>query len=315
MQHRQPRHAGLDPARQFSYGKQHLIQADCTEWFSAMPPESVHAVVTDPPYGLLEFMPEQQEKLRAGRGGVWRIPPSFDGAQRRALPRFTVLSADQRRQLMEFFLFWGSALLPVLRPGAHLFIASNPLLSPLLSYALEQAGFERRGEIVRLVRTFRGGDRPKGAEDKYRMVSTMPRSCWEPWELFRKPLACKTVSENLRVWGTGGLRRVSPQTPFLDVIPSSTTPDAERQIAQHPSLKPQHFLRQIVRAALPIGKGVILDPFAGSGSTLAAAEFCNVSGIGIERDPHYFDIAAEAIEPLSRLRTRATNPQRELPLL
>lgn len=308
----------LSQARQageFTFGKQRLVLADCFEWLAAAERNSIHAVVTDPPYGLLEFDPEQQEKLRAGKGGVWRIPPSFDGAKRRALPRFTVLSAEQRRALLEFFLEWGAAVLPVLRPGAHVFVATNPLLSPLVSYALEQSGLERRGEIVRLVRTFRGGDRPKGAEVKYSSVSTMPRSCWEPWELFRKPLSCKTVADNLREWGTGGLRRVSARTPFLDVIPSSTTPDNEREIADHPSLKPQHFLRQLVRAALPLGKGVILDPFAGSASTLAAAEHCGVPAIGTERDTYYFDLAMNAIEPLSKIKTRATSPQRELPLL
>jgi len=46
----------------------------------------------------------------------------------------------------------------------------------------------------------------------------------------------------------------------------------ERKIAPHPSLKPQAFMRQLVRAALPLGRGVILDPFMGAGSTVAAAK-------------------------------------------
>lgn len=301
------------PSKEFRFGRQRLVLDDCMSWLAQADRDSVHAVVTDPPYGLIEFLPEQQEKLRAGKGGVWRIPPSFDGAKRRALPRFTILSTEQRRSLLEFFLRWGTALLPVLRPGAHVIVATNPLLSPIMSYALEQAGLERRGEIVRLVRTFRGGDRPKGAEDSFRMVSTMPRSCWEPWGLFRKPIACRTVAENLRVWQTGGLRRVSPQTPFLDVIQSSTTPDAERAFAPHPSVKPQHFLRQLVRAALPRGKGIILDPFAGSGTTLAACEHAHVEGIGVEIDPFYFKIAESAIEALSTIKTPASRTQPFLP--
>jgi len=45
----------------------------------------------NPPFGLVEFTPSQLEKMEAGSGGVWRIPPSFDGHQRNPLPRFTVL--------------------------------------------------------------------------------------------------------------------------------------------------------------------------------------------------------------------------------
>lgn len=47
-------------------------------------------------------------------------------------------------------------------------------------------------------------------------------------------------------------------------------------------LKPQDFMRQIVRAALPLGKGIILDPFMGSGSTIAAAAYLGLASIGLE---------------------------------
>ena len=294
-------------------GRQRLVLADCLVWLAQAERNSIHAVVTDPPYGLIEFLPEEQRKLRIGRGGVWRIPPSFDGANRRALPRFTTLSEEDRTRLFDFFFEWTKSLIPVLRPGAHVFVATNPLVSPVMSYALEKGGLERRGEIVRLVRTFRGGDRPKGAEGAFEMVSTMPRSCWEPWALFRKPIECRTVSENLKKWQTGGLRRISKQTPFLDVIQSSTTPDRERELAPHPSLKPQHFLRQLVRAALPVSRGTILDPFAGAGSTLGACEHLRINGIGIEQDAEYFDIAKRAIPALALVKAETTLRQRVLP--
>jgi site-specific DNA-methyltransferase (adenine-specific) len=263
-------------------------------------------VVTDPPYGLVEYAPEQQRKLRAGRGGVWRIPPSFDGARRRALPRFTVLTRDDRDAIAIFFECWGSALLPALRPGAHVAVAGNQLVSAIVATALERAGFERRGEIVRLVRTLRGGDRPKGAESEFAHLSTMPRTCWEPWGLYRKPLSELTVAANLRRWGTGALRRLSDETPFLDVIPSGTTSKREREIAPHPSLKPQAFLRALVAALCPVAGAVVLDPFAGAASTLAACEALDVAGVGVESDAGYFAVACEALPRLSRLRVAAS---------
>jgi site-specific DNA-methyltransferase (adenine-specific) len=129
----------------------------------------------------------------------------------------------------------------------------------------------------------------------------MPRSCWEPWGLYRKPLSERTLAANLDRWGTGGLRRPSPSTPFLDVIESGVTPERERLLAPHPSVKPQAFLRQVVRALLPVGTGVVLDPFAGCATTLAACESLNVEGVGIERDEHYFRLAVDAIPRLSAL--------------
>ena len=284
----------------FSFGRAKLFYADCISWLAEQPPQTVHAVVTDPPYGLVEYSTKEQGKLRAGRGGVWRIPPSFDGHRRAPLPRFTTLSERDLSSLEEFFYTWAKHLHPILVPGAHVVIASNPLVSYLVAASVSRAGFERRGEIVRLVMTLRGGDRPKNAHVEFSDVTVMPRAMWEPWLLFRKPLEGR-VHDNLRKWKTGGLRRVSPKRPFGDVIVSQPTRPLERAIAPHPSLKPQAFLRQVVRAVLPLGKGVILDTFAGSGSTLAAAEYNGYASVGLEIDPQYVAVARKAVPRLALL--------------
>lgn len=151
----------------FVYGRATLYEADCLDWLARREEHSIHAVVTDPPYGLVEYSVGEQKKLRAGKGGVWRIPPSFDGHQRSPVPRFTTLTARDRRVLEAFFYTWALRLLPVLVPGAHVLIASNPLVSYLVSGTLAKAGYERRGEIVRLVMTMRGGDRPKNAHEEF----------------------------------------------------------------------------------------------------------------------------------------------------
>lgn len=151
----------------------------------------MHAIVTDPPYGLHEYTGEQQRKLRAGKGGVWRIPPSFDGHRRSPLPRFTTLDESQLGEIREFFVAWGKVAHRVLVPGANVVVASNPLV-------------------------------------------------------FRKPLEGR-VQDNLRKWKTGEFRRPRDEKPFGDVIASAPTRRAEKALAPHPSLKPQAFLRQLVR--------------------------------------------------------------------
>jgi len=296
----------LDPPDDADSRTYSIYLGDAFEWLAQADRQSIHAVVTDPPYGLLEYTAEQLEKMQNGNGGVWRIPPSFDGCKRRPLPRFTVLSEKHRADLREFFRRLAEGLMPVLVPGAHVFIATNPLVSYLVYEPFIGAGFEKRGEIIRIVHTLRGGDRPKNAHEEFRDVTVMPKSCWEPWGLFRKPCEGR-VQDNLRKWRTGGLRRISDQEPFKDLVYSSPARGRQRKVAPHPSLKPQAFLRQIVRAALPFGEGVILDPFMGSGSTIAAACACGLSSIGLERNPEYFDMAREAIPALARYTPKESN--------
>jgi site-specific DNA-methyltransferase (adenine-specific) len=278
-----------------------LYLTDAFEWLAAAQPLSVHAVVTDPPYGLVEYSAEHLRKRANGSGGVWRIPPSFDGCKRSPLPRFTVLSESDKEDLRAFFARLARELMRVLVPGAHVFIATNPLVSHLVYDPFIRAGLEKRGEVIRLVQTLRGGDRPKNAEHEFDMVSVMPRSAWEPWGLFRKPCDGR-VQDNLRKWRTGGLRRVSAAEPFKDVIEVAPARGREREIAPHPSLKPQALMRQLVRASLPFGEGTILDPFMGSGSTIAAAAACGLSAIGLESSREYFDMAVRAVPELARLR-------------
>jgi DNA modification methylase len=278
-----------------------LVQGDCLSWMRAREQNSIHAIVTDPPYGLVEYSEREQQKLRNGRGGVWRIPPSLGGYKRAPVPRFTVLTEADKGSLRSFFLEFARCAYRVLVPGGHLFIATSPLLSHLVYLPLMESGFEKRGEIIRLVETLRGGDRPKNAHTEFADVTVMPKSCWEPWGLFRKPCDGR-VQDNLRKWKTGGLRRTSTHRPFADVIRSSPTRPEERALAPHPSLKPQSFMRQIVRASLPLGQGIVLDPFMGAGSTVAAAVVVGYECIGIEMDPAFFEVAEAAIPKLAALR-------------
>lgn len=275
-----------------------------------------HAVVTDPPYGVIEFETANVEKMRDGVGGVWRIPPEMDGSKRKPLPRFTVLTDDNKEMLRNFFRTFGEAVNRVLRPGGHVFVATTQLLMHEVSKQLDEAGLERRDVLFRESKTLRGGDRPKGAHDhpEYKMVSSMPRVWWEPWLLYRKPFDGR-LEENLEKWQTGGLRRESEDRPFVDLLKNGKTPSEETEIVKqahpggedeaeaHPNLKPQYLMRELCHAALPLQQGVILDPFMGSGSTIAAAHALGYEAVGIELDDTFYQMADSAIPKLADFET------------
>lgn len=93
-----------------------IINADCFEWMKQREENSITAIVTDPPYGVKEYTEGELKKQRQGQGGIWRIPPSFDGHVRQAVPRFSVINDDpkERENVYSFSLsgqFWLFALL------------------------------------------------------------------------------------------------------------------------------------------------------------------------------------------------------------
>ena len=56
-----------------------------------------------------------------------------------------------------------------------------------------------------------------------------------------------------------------------------------------------------MRSALPLGDGILLDPFMGSGATVAAAVACGLTAVGVESNDDYFLMARRAIPALAKL--------------
>jgi hypothetical protein len=63
----------------------------------------------------------------------------------------------------------------------------------------------------------------------------------------------------------------------------------------HPTVKPLKLMRYLCRLVTPPG-GLVLDPFAGSGSTGVAAKQEGFRFVGIEREREYADIAERRME-------------------
>ena len=80
-------------------------------------------------------------------------------------------------------------------------------------------------------------------------------------------------------------------------------------------IRDRSFLRQVVHAALPLGEGIIVDPFMGSGSTVAGAEALGLHCVGVERYLDYFEMSSIAIPKLAALKTQIEKDWLQLPLL
>lgn len=282
------------------FGTSVLVHADAFDVLATLPEQSIHAVVTDPPFTAREFREEELAKFRSGECGVWRAGSPSDGYQRSRKPLFG-LGTDDLARSTEFFARLGHALGRVLRPGGHAVVASLDKFVPLVATAIGSGGLEFRAQLLRVYGGNRGGMPARGCEHVHRDTCTFPRTRHEPWLVFRRPLpAAMAVRECLEQWGTGALRR-PPGGMLHSVVESSRLPRAEQELGEHPCQKPQAWMRHLVRAVLPVGEGTVLDPFAGSGSTLAACEHLGVVGVGVERHRPYFDAAVDAVPRLADL--------------
>ena len=101
-------------------------------------------------------------------------------------------------------------------------------------------------------------------------------------------LPWKPLTEEIYVIGGGFLgHRGSCVLRFNAPAP------AKSQGRLHPTEKPVALMRDLIGKCPP---GIIIDPFAGSGSTLVAAADLNRKAIGIEIEERYCEIAARRLE-------------------
>lgn len=94
----------------------------------------------------------------------------------------------------------------------------------------------------------------------------------------------------------GGASRYFPVFRYQPKAPSSQRPriDVDGRAVAHPTVKPLDLMTWLVRLTVPVG-GLVLDPFAGSGTTLQAAREQGMSCIGIEQESHYVQLIGQRL--------------------
>jgi DNA modification methylase len=347
-----------------------VTQADCFQVLPKLSPSTVHAVITDPPYGI-------------SVGGLeWDRPAHLDpkaaGGKRRRRPP----TENPNARFQDFSRAWSAACLHSLKPGGHLVAFAAPRTAHRLTCGLEEAGLEVRDVLMWLQGQGYPATRllPDG-------LGTGLKPAWEPIVLARKPPE-ESLDRTLAAHRTGAMNidacrialtaedcpnkgrshgrrstanqrgrwpanlllshgrgctkkrceadcpvgRLAERAKYFycakaprrereagcDALPRRVVQTfkigarneqlcAENPVANiHPTVKPIDLMRWLVRLVTPRG-GLVLDPFAGSGSTGAAAVLEGARFLGIERESAYVPIARARI----RHWARAATPRRE----
>jgi site-specific DNA-methyltransferase (adenine-specific) len=94
------------------------------------------------------------------------------------------------------------------------------------------------------------------------------------------------------VWGSNGHMPSDRNAPVLPGVFRHSMPTHTRRI--HQTEKPLQVMRDMVHIVEPCG--VILDPFAGAGTTVLAAKLEGYPAVGIELSDHYAAAAKKRVE-------------------
>lgn len=242
----------------------------------------VHSVVTDPPYVMESVL------KRFGASDAKQAKHGRDGALMRSSSRFVGKTWDACEIAWDAE-FW-KLVLRVLVPGGFCFAFGGPRTIDRQISAMREAGF-----IIYPMHAWgystglpKGHPSPRGKGWVYGAAA--PKVDFEPICMAMAPIERRTIKENILHLGTGDLNiGITDDGKYPSTIlyhPKAGKED--RANSNHPTVKPVALLQYLIRHITPQG-GVILDPFAGSGTTAEAARREGFDCILMEAEPEYID--------------------------
>jgi DNA modification methylase len=186
---------------------------------------------------------------------------------------------------------WGTALKPAWEP---ICVARKPLQGTVAANVMQHGTGALNIDASRVPTTDSlGGGRLSGPTD---MSGTCGGPEWDrPWmhdEARRGEYAERTADKVAKAEALGRwpanviLEEGCVDEPWARYFYSAKASKADRAGSKHPTVKNLALMRYLCRLVTPPG-GLILDPFAGSGTTLEAAALEGFGAIGIEIDPAY----------------------------
>ncbi|MNM39812.1 Modification methylase DpnIIB [compost metagenome] len=193
-------------------------------------------------------------------------PPSEKYVQGGKVTRHADFLGDERdqRSHLQWMTLWLSECARLLKDGAPVCVFTDWRQLPLTTDALQCGGFTWRGITV-----------------------------WDKTEGVRPQRGRFRNQAEYIVWGSKGGMPLDRKAPTL---PGVIREKVRRDDKLHMTGKPTALMRQVVRICEAGGR--ILDPFAGSGTTLVAAQLEGFGWTGCEVTEHYAQVARERLATL-----------------
>lgn len=280
-----------------------FLFGDCINILKEMDADSIDLTVSDIPYGISyeEWDVLHNNKNSALLGSSPAQEKAGSIFKKRGKP-LNGWSEDDRKLSQEYENWcdeWSSPLFKIMKPASSVFIFAGRRLSHRCINSFEKSGFILKDQLawIRNSAPFRA-QRVSAVFD--RRKDTESSAKWEGWRLgnlrpefepilwFTKPYKIgSTITDNILNNNLGGFNPKNGNSNILN---------ADRVSEKfHPTQKPINTISDLIELVSVEGQ-VVLDPFAGSGTTAVAAERLNRRWICIEKEEEYYNKAIDRIK-------------------
>lgn len=288
-----------------------LLEGDSIELMRKLPNETAHLILSDIPYGIGA---EDWDVLHDNTNSAYLgSSPAQEKAgavfKKRGKPINGWSEADRAipRQYYDWCSMWAGEWLRVLKPGGSAIVFAGRRLGHRCTSALEDAGFSfkdmiawhrerapHRAQRISVVFERRGDAGAAQTWEGWRVGNLRPT--FEPVLWFTKPYKIgTTIADNALSYGVGPYNEAAFERYVKRPDNVVECGFSSGESGLHPTQKPVLLMQAFIELTTQPGQ-LVLDPFAGSGSTLVAAKLLGRRYLGIERDPKFVSVAKRRLQ-------------------
>jgi len=283
-----------------------IYLGDCREILKDLLNDSVDFIAIDPPYGI----DQMNHNWNSDKINISIKASQKDSCTVKSIPVGMKFDPKSAIKLGNFLNLAAADLLRVLKPGGFCTVFSQPRSSHRVGIAFEEAGFELRDYLIwdygagqgkaQGVQNFIKKSKKIPEEKKELLIKSLEgmktpqlTPTFETIWLCQKPKE-GTFVENYLTYGVGlvNFKNGTKKVKFCHPKPRK---DERRLAGRHPTLKPVSLMKELIELFCPVG-GVVLDSFAGSGTTGVASIMSRRQFIGIEKDQKWFGVMEKRIK-------------------
>ena len=237
-----------------------IHNGDCIETMKAMPPESVDAIVTDPPYGLSNTTPAQvADTITKWAGGDRDHVPTGRGFMGKSWDAFVPPPA-----------VWDECL-RVLKPGGHMLVFAGSRTQDLMGLSIRLAGFEMRDSLAWLY----GSGFPKSHD----VGKAIDKAAGVKREVIGSKIGqpgyhLKPGGKAGEAYGSGINGHTADERLAASQITAPATPEAAQWDGWGTALKPGH--EPIVLARKPLAEKTVAGNVLAHGTGAINVDGCRI---------------------------------------
>jgi site-specific DNA-methyltransferase (adenine-specific) len=284
-----------------------ILLGDCRDELKNLPENYISACITDPPYNYEfighhwdnEEIERRIERVTHSNTLVKNIPYGSGLAGGVRNKRWYERVHENIMDYQNWCYEWAVPLYKTMKPGGVVAVFNSTRTIAHVQIALERAGFYTRDCLV--YRRHSGIPKGLNAKEKLKKMGNPDYEDWEGWHsclrneweaivVVQKPLE-NNYLETVQKYGVGLFNTQTEVGTFQSNIIEGIKREKNEQFNVHCTVKPLALMEKLITIFVPLKEEhIVLDPFAGSGTTLVAAKNLGVSYIGIEIVPEYIEI-------------------------